>query len=438
MKKQDKKKSWISKLGTFDRYNLSFFLTSIIPLAILAYVVVAVVSPALVQAKADDTLMWLQILVFFLIFLAVLGFFVQRSATRETFDTLSEYNDRLQYLFDISQALSRQIHLDVLLQDIVKSAIEMTGASGGIVLLKDIERNVLTFDVSIGVGAITVKEVPLGKGLAGWVAQNGEMAMVNNLQTDNRYNEAFNILPNFHTSAILAAPLGTGSKSFGALELLHRREDNREFTDEDASILKSLAGQASVFIENARFRDDQQNYFFHITEILLSALEGTRQFWNNHLKNTSRYSYLIGKMMNLSDSELRILHYAALLHDLGFIKINLKEGHARKMIELHPELGYEMIKPIALWKEVAPLVRYHHEWFDGTGYPHKIKGVEIPLGSRIIAVAETFDVLTNPASYKQETITNVEALKVIQKGVETQFDPKIVNALAKLVKEKLV
>jgi HD-GYP domain-containing protein (c-di-GMP phosphodiesterase class II) len=433
LSKPVKTTSLISKLGLFDRYNLAFILTSVIPLAILSYIILEYVSPVLLSAGAETTLIWLKILVLFLIFLAVLGFFISRTATRETVEKVNQYNRRLRHLFEISQSLSRNIHLDVLLQDIVKAAIEMTGASGGLVLLRNEDRKTLRFDVSIGIGAISAKQVAIGTGVAGWVAENNELVMLNDVGDDSRYRKDLDILPNFNTSAILAAPLSSGNENFGTLELLHRVEDHLVFSDEDASILRSLAGQASIFIENAKFRDDQQNYFIHVTEILLSSLEGTRQFWPGHLKNTSRYSYLLGRQLNLPEVDMRILHYAALMHDIGFVKVSFREGLSRKLIELHPEIGYEMIKPIELWKDVAPIIRYHHERFDGSGYPHNLVGDQIPLGARILAVAETFDTLTNEHSYKQETLSRHGALKEIQAFSGTQFDPAICEVLPKII-----
>ncbi len=431
-----KKDSIISKLGIFDRYNFSFILTSIIPLGIMAYLILKYVAPALLRAGESSTLVWLDVLLFFIVFLAILGFFVSRSATRETVRELQQYNNRLNHLFEISQSLSRQTHKDVLLENIVKSAIEMTEASGGIVLLQRPGESRLRFEVSIGTGAIAVRDIGLGEGIAGWVAEHGELLMVNDLKSDRRYVERMNILPNFNTSAILAVPLQTGNKILGVLELLHRKEDGLKFNSGDAGILKSLAGQASIFIANAAYHDDQQNYFIHISELLLSALDGTRQFWKGHLKNTARYSNLLGRVLELSEDEMRALYYAALLHDIGFIKLNLAERPTRKVIELHPELGFEMIYPITLLKEASPLIRYHHERYDGTGYPHKLRGDSIPLGSRILAVAEVFDVLTNPNSYRRKTLTAREAVKELQAYSGTQFDPDVVAALVKITEEQ--
>ncbi len=422
----------ISKLGLFDRYNIAFIFSSIIPLAALVFVLLKYVEPVLKESENDRTFQYLTTLLFLMIFLAILGFFVSRAATREMLENFRTCNDRLSRLFELSQSLNRQLYDDVLLEDIVKSAIEMTGASAGIVLLRANDRDVLTFVVSVGTGAITVKEIPVGVGVAGWVAKENEVVLLNDLEGDPRYDDSFDILPNFDTTAILAAPLGIGSKNYGTVELL-QRSGNKGFYPEDANLLKSLASQASIFIENGLYRNDQQNYVTHITEILLSSLEGTRQFWKDHLKNTARYACLIGKQLKLSDKDMKDLYFAALLHDIGFIRIN-KGANTRKMIEQHPELGYELIKPIHLWKDVASIIRYHHERYDGTGYPHQLKGDEIPLFSRILALAETFDTMTNPASYRLEHLQSMEAIREIRAYAGTQFDPVLVEVFESVVR----
>jgi putative nucleotidyltransferase with HDIG domain len=431
MNKKLMKKSFLSRLGLFDRYNFAFILQSIIPLGILAYIVIVYVLPNLNQPGAQHTIWALTIMLFFLVFLSILGFFVSRAATRETVDTLRQTNERLTYLFDITQSLSQQSHLDILLENIVKAGLEMTGAAAGIVLLANEENETLRFEVSIGTGAVTVKEIPNGSGIAGWAAKNGELAIVNDVNTDTRYSKDLNVFPNFDTTAIIAAPLKTATKSFGVLELL-QRGDGKPFSEDDASIVRSLAGQASIFIDNVRYRDDQQNYFFHTTEILIASLDGTRQFWKDHLKNTAQYCYLVGKKLELNDEDMKKLHYAALLHDIGFIKLNLKENSSKKILEMHPEVGYEMIYPIIVWKDVAPIIRYHHEHFDGTGYPHKLSGDEIPLTSRILAVAEAFDAITNKNSYRHDKMEFEDAVNEIKAYSGTYFDPDVVRAFTEV------
>lgn len=428
-----KRRSFIARLGLFDRYNLSFILSSLIPLAVLVLIVHKYVIPELERSKADSTLIFsLSILLYLLVFLAILAFFVSRSATRETVETLKVNNEKLNSIFDISESLSREIHLDVLLTAIVRRAMELTDASAGLVLIRNEENGELNIEVAEGTGPVTVRSVPYNTGVAGWVARHQKVALINNVSEDPRYNPGMDILPSFDTGSILAAPLVSGTRSFGSLELL-KKSGQTDFTEADASLLRSMAGQTSIFIQNVEYREEQQNYFTHMTELLLSALDGTRQFWPGHLNNTARYAYLLAKHLGLPDGQLKKLHYAALFHDIGFVKLNLREGPPRKLIEHHPEIGYEMLQPITVWKDVAPLVRYHHERFDGDGYPHKLGGREIPIGSRILAVAEALDTMVNPKSYKKETMSLHDAVQEIRAYAGTQFDPRVVDALGELL-----
>ncbi|HPQ38983.1 MAG TPA: HD domain-containing phosphohydrolase [bacterium] len=428
-----KNRSFISRLGLFDRYNLSFILSSLIPLGVLVLIVHKYVIPDLERAKADPSLIFsLSILMYLLVFLAILAFFVSRSATRETVETLRVNNEKLNSIFTVSESLSREVHLDVLLTAVVRRSMELTNADGGLVLIRDEETGDLVIEIAEGTGPVTVRSVPYNSGVAGWVARHQKVALINDVTADPRYNAGMDILPSFDTGSILASPLVSGSRSFGTLELL-KKSGQPGFSEGDASLLKSMAGQTSIFIQNVEYREEQQNYFTHMTELLLSALDGTRQFWPGHLNNTARYTYLLAKHLGLPDGQLKKLHYAALFHDIGFVKLNLREGPPRKLIELHPEMGYEMLRPITVWKDVAPLVRYHHERYDGEGYPHQLGGREIPVGSRILSVAEALDTMVNPKSYKKQTMEIQDAVQEIRAYAGTQFDPRVVDALVELL-----
>jgi putative nucleotidyltransferase with HDIG domain len=138
--------------------------------------------------------------------------------------------------------------------------------------------------------------------------------------------------------------------------------------------------------------------------------------------------------MNLDDARMERLHFGALLHDIGMLKIDRTQQMSRKVCEKHPQLGHRMLQRIRLWQELAPLVLYHHEWYDGSGYPEGLAGDEIPLEARIIALAESFDTMTNEASYR-ETLSLEEAMREIEHGVGTQFDPQVVAVFQQLVEQ---
>ncbi len=141
----------------------------------------------------------------------------------------------------------------------------------------------------------------------------------------------------------------------------------------------------------------------------------------------AQLSNQIARRLGFSESRLERLHFAALLHDVGMLRVDPSQVGNREATRRHAEYGAEMLKPIKLWEDLAPIVRHHHEWIDGSGYPDGLRGESIPLESRIIAVAETFDALTSEQSY-QRPIPVDEALGRIEAGSGVQFDAKVVGA----------
>jgi len=119
---------------------------------------------------------------------------------------------------------------------------------------------------------------------------------------------------------------------------------------------------------------------------------------------------------------------ASLLHDVGFLRIDLDEAYNKEVYMQHPGIGYEMIKPITFYAGIAPFILYHHLRFDGYGYPpSEIKGEEIPLQARIIAIAEAFDAMTSELSYKVP-ISFEAAIEELRDKSGSQFDPRLVEA----------
>jgi HD-GYP domain-containing protein (c-di-GMP phosphodiesterase class II) len=114
------------------------------------------------------------------------------------------------------------------------------------------------------------------------------------------------------------------------------------------------------------------------------------------------------------------------------LKIHPAGTLAKSVYRQHPLLGYRMLKPIRLWEDLAPIVLHHHEWFDGRGYPEGLSGEAIPLEARIIALAEAFDSMTSPRSYR-EPLALEQALREVREGAGTQFDPTVARVFVELV-----
>ncbi|MCK9615386.1 MAG: diguanylate cyclase [Candidatus Omnitrophica bacterium] len=173
------------------------------------------------------------------------------------------------------------------------------------------------------------------------------------------------------------------------------------------------------------------------------TIEAKDFYTGEHCEHMVSLVVSIGKKLNLSEKEMEDLGHAAMLHDLGKIgipdEILLKKGKLTdsesEIIRKHPQIGAEIIRHIHFLKDVAPIILYHHERFDGFGYCSGLKGKEIPLGARIIAIADVYQALTSDRPYRK-AYSMEEALKIIKEGSGTQFDPEIVKVFFEIIEAK--
>jgi len=172
------------------------------------------------------------------------------------------------------------------------------------------------------------------------------------------------------------------------------------------------------------------------------AVEAKDYSTSKHSENMVSIATALGKKLNLSSDGIEYLQYAAMLHDLGKIGIPDKILHKRgkltskeyEKIKNHPLIGAEIVRDIHFLKEVVPMILYHHERFDGFGYSAGIRGKEIPLGARIIAIADVYQALISDRPYRKAYGRN-EAIKIIREGSGTQFDPEIVKAFLEVLND---
>ncbi len=346
----------------------------------------------------------------------------------------AEYVKKLTAVLEVTKAYRGIIHLDVLLSTIVETAADTVGAEASSILLYDDEGK-LRFHSASGRAARAVKPmiVEPGQGIAGWTAVNGEPAIVNDTATDPRFAGGFDRESGFVTRSILCVPLTFEGRVIGVLELLNKKDDGK-FDEEDQTLLFSLADQAAISIEHVRLQDAQNNYFSHVSEILIGAMDTHVPIKDGHARRVARYARLVATGLGLSDDEQRELYFAGLLHDIGLLKLDTSTEWTRERIELHPLLGYEMIKDIIFWKQLAPVILHHHERWDGRGYPNKLQGEAIPLGARIVGVCEAFDVITSTSSYKSPLPYEM-ALREMEAHAATQFDPRVIEVLKASISE---
>ena len=203
------------------------------------------------------------------------------------------------------------------------------------------------------------------------------------------------------------------------MELLNKTESF--YSTQDMELITYFADQAAISLTRAQFYEDQKNYEIHVTDILLETLETQIPEKMGHSRRVASYSNIMAKAMNMSDEEQKRLYFACLLHDVGFLKIRFENSDKRVYYTEHPVIGYKMISPINFYQDIAPFILYHHERYDGQGYPKGLQGEAIPVESRIIAIAEAFDAMINESSYKKPLGFDA-ALEELKRNAGTQFD----------------
>jgi diguanylate cyclase (GGDEF)-like protein len=177
---------------------------------------------------------------------------------------------------------------------------------------------------------------------------------------------------------------------------------------------------------------------------LILTLDSKDKLTAGHSANTARYSAQVGELMGMTLDEIEILYHATLLHDIGKLcipdEVLLKEGKLTfqeyEAMKQHPYLGYKILKPIKLLQEEAVLVLHHHEWYNGKGYPSQLKGNEIPLGARIIAVIDTFDTIKAAGARYKKTSSVIDCVNELISCSGTQFDPIVVKAFIEVLKKR--
>ena len=214
----------------------------------------------------------------------------------------------------------------------------------------------------------------------------------------------------------------------------------RDYTSFDLELLHSVCNSAAVSLENARLFQELQGTYLSTVKALVSLIEAKDAYTKGHTERVADYSVALGKRMSLSREQLREIAFGAVLHDIGkliiYESILNKPGNLNReeweALKKHPEVGASIIENMDFLSETVALVRHHHEQWDGKGYPDGLKGDEIPVGARIIAVCDCFDAMTTNRSYRK-ALTWKKTLHTLRSKSGTQFDPLVVQCFIEML-----
>ncbi|MDA8096284.1 MAG: HD domain-containing protein [Clostridia bacterium] len=275
-----------------------------------------------------------------------------------------------------------------------------------------------------------------GEGLAGQVCENREPVFVEDVTRDERWAKRFDDATGFITRSMLVVPLFTDDISVGSLQMINKL-DGSLFNESDLRISTDLAAVSAKIIVNSRIHTQQCLLLDTTVRMLASVLDARDPYTRGHSERVSKHALLIAGELGLSPEEQGVIERAALLHDIGKIAIpeevlldaNPLDAKAWEQINKHPSLGANILfqlEPKTLIRQLWAGTLYHHERYDGNGYPVGLAGEDIPLVARIIAVANAFDNLVSQQRFGPSKGIE-EALEEIELCAGTYFDPKVVE-----------
>jgi len=339
-------------------------------------------------------------------------------------------------LYRLSEAISSSLSLDSILAIILDSTMQETSADAAQLMLSNVETG--------GYEEVIRRVAPE-------VEEDGEAVDLGLPDIDKLLAHFSDELPVLYhgikavsiferpptdrgLSSLMAFPLRARGRVIGLLQVFSFTKGKR-FSEGKRKLLTVLASRAAVSIENARLYQDLQDTFKQTIQSFAHALEAKDPYTHGHSDRVAAYSKVIADGLDMGEAMTETIRQAALLHDIGKLGMRFEDlnkpqkltAEEYKMFKQHPVMGRRILEPIGFLSDIVPLVYYHHEKFDGTGYPEGLQGEEIPLGARILAVGDTYDAMTSDRPYRK-ALPHKVAIAELKRFAGTQFDPMVVGA----------
>ena len=240
-------------------------------------------------------------------------------------------------------------------------------------------------------------------------------------------------------NAEIFLPLNSRDELIGVL-VFSNKLSSQPFSQDEQRVLSTLANQTAVAIENARLYEELRESFIQSVTALANAIDTRDTYTKAHSQEIAILAAKTAYVLGCTTNEVDEIYLGGLLHDIGKIGIpdailqkpNKLDAEEWKIVQMHPKLGAELISPIKRLSGVAPMVENSHERYDGLGYPHGIKGEEIPLGARIISVVDSYSAMQDKRPYK-EPYSRIKIIDELKINSGKMYDPRVVEAFLKLI-----
>jgi len=368
-------------------------------------------------------------------------FLPENSITNEK-DLRADY-EKLRVTYELQNEMSLERDIGKTLDRILARTFEFLEYDQGVILLDDKEGIMVPHSYKT---RRRDEKLRISSTLIRYVQEEKTGVISTDVPSDHRFNISESIMLEGVKSTI-AVPIMNDDEILGIM-ILYSLEMTNAFTTKDLGIMTAIANQAARIIKNALLHEELRLSFDSSIRTLSATVDARHPLTAGHSERVTEISIHIARKMNLPENEIRVLKFATLMHDIGKIavpdEILLKNGRftpeEKALMDIHPLKTREILEnfyfPVLL-EQVPLIASSHHEKMDGTGYPLGLKGEEIPLASRIMAVADMFDALTAKRDYPKyidnktasfEPLPLSTVVSIITKGVGERFDKHVVDA----------
>ncbi|MCX5830029.1 MAG: HD domain-containing protein [Deltaproteobacteria bacterium] len=358
-------------------------------------------------------------------------------------------------LIAMASDLTSELDFDRLFPLIIGKVTDAMAAERTSLYVVDWEKREIWTRVAQGIGQI---RLPLGEGISGRVAESGEMINVVDAWELPYFNRTYDETNNFRTRSVLCIPIrGRRVRHIGVLQVINKRRKHL-FDHDDEILIKGLVSQVGIALENSLLVDELKLSFERSISSLSAIVDAKHPFTAGHSERVTEYSLLMAGELGLSQDQCEMLRYASLLHDIGKIGIRdeilTKNGAFTpdefKEMQLHPVKTKVILEKFHFpehLRRVPEIASCHHERINGKGYPAGLQGDEIPLESKIMAVADVFDALTSKRDYpkyafgeilKDDRMPINKVIAILQGDSGSHFDPVVVDTFQRCLKKALL